>query len=55
MKRLCSCPAAEPGLYSCALAGLSITLLAMIVALIPPPGTSNVWIHEAKLGAVRSS
>ena len=29
--------------------GLSITLFAMIVALIPPPGTSDVWLHEAKL------
>jgi glutamate:GABA antiporter len=30
--------------------GLAITLFAMIVALIPPPGTSQIWIHEAKLG-----
>ena len=32
------------------LCGLSITLFAMIVALIPPPGTSDIWIHEAKVG-----
>jgi len=30
--------------------GLGITIFAMIVALIPPPGTVNIWIHEAKLG-----
>jgi hypothetical protein len=29
--------------------GVSITLLAMIVAMIPPPGTPDVWLHEAKL------
>jgi hypothetical protein len=28
---------------------MSVTLLAMIVALIPPPGTSDVWLHEAKV------
>ena len=29
--------------------GLLITLLAMIVATIPPPGTADVWLHEVKL------
>jgi amino acid transporter len=29
--------------------GLSITLFAMLVALIPPPGTSNILIHEMKV------
>jgi amino acid transporter len=29
--------------------GFSITLFAMVVALIPPPGTVNIWLHEAKL------
>jgi amino acid transporter len=29
--------------------GLSITLLAMLVAMIPPPGTSDIWVHEAKV------
>jgi amino acid transporter len=42
-------PGGRTGALFIALAGLSITLLAMIVALIPPPGTTNVWIHEAKL------
>lgn len=32
------------------LCGLGITIFAMIVALIPPPGTVNIWMHEAKLG-----
>ena len=32
------------------LCGLAITFLAMIVALVPPPGTSEIWVHEAKLG-----
>ena len=29
--------------------GLAITLFAMVVAIFPPPGTANVWLHEAKL------
>ena len=32
------------------LCGLSITVFAMIVALIPPPGTSDILIHEIKVG-----
>jgi amino acid transporter len=32
------------------LSGLGITIFAMIVALVPPPGTVNIWVHEAKLG-----
>jgi amino acid transporter len=29
--------------------GIAITLFAMFVALVPPPGTSDIWIHEAKV------
>ena len=30
--------------------GFAITLFAMALALIPPPGTTDTLIHEAKLG-----
>lgn len=30
--------------------GASITLFAMVVAMFPPPGTTQVWLHELKLG-----
>jgi hypothetical protein len=35
-------------------AGIAITIFAMIVAIVPPSGTSDVWLHELKLcgGAV---
>jgi amino acid transporter len=29
--------------------GVAITVFAMIVALIPPPGTVDIWVHETKL------
>jgi glutamate:GABA antiporter len=29
--------------------GIIITLFAMLVALIPPPATANIWLHEIKL------
>ncbi len=29
--------------------GTVITLFAMVVAVFPPPGTANVWLHETKL------
>ena len=29
--------------------GAVVTLFAMIVAVFPPPGTANVWLHETKL------
>jgi amino acid transporter len=32
------------------LCGLFITLFAMIVAMIPPPDTSDPWVYEAKVG-----
>src|SRR4051812_29241182 len=31
------------------LSGMMITLFAMVVAVFPPPGTANVWLHETKL------
>ena len=43
-------PGGPMGAIVIGLCGLSITLFAMIVALIPPPGTSDIWIHEAKVG-----
>ena len=43
-------PGGATGALIMGICGLSITLLAMMVALIPPPGTSHVWLHEAKLG-----
>src|SRR5438874_1895961 len=43
-------PGGPKGALVIGLCGLSITLFAMVVALIPPPGTSDIWIHEAKVG-----
>jgi len=43
-------PGGATGALIIGLCGLSITLFAMIVALIPPPGTSDILIHEAKVG-----
>jgi hypothetical protein len=31
------------------LGGLAITLFAMVVAMIPPPDTSDIWLYEAKV------
>jgi amino acid transporter len=42
-------PGGATGALVIGLCGLSITLFAMIVAMIPPPGTSDIWIHEAKV------
>ena len=42
-------PGGRNGALIIGLCGLSITLFAMIVAMIPPPGTANTWIHEAKV------
>jgi protein-S-isoprenylcysteine O-methyltransferase Ste14 len=42
-------PGGANGALIIGLCGLSITLFAMIVAMIPPPGTSDIWIHEAKV------
>ena len=41
------------GRFGAVLAGISgaaITLFAMVVALFPPAGTTQVWLHELKLG-----
>jgi amino acid transporter len=43
-------PGGETGVLVIGLCGLSITLFAMVLAMIPPPGTSDIWIHEAKVG-----
>ncbi|MEY2497036.1 MAG: glutamate:GABA antiporter [Verrucomicrobiota bacterium] len=43
-------PGGATGALIIGLCGVSITLLAMIVALIPPPGTADILIHEAKVG-----
>ncbi|MFL6589841.1 MAG: APC family permease [Chthoniobacterales bacterium] len=42
----------RPGKFfrvAAALSGLMLTLFAMVVAVIPPPDTVNVWLHETKL------
>jgi amino acid transporter len=43
-------PGGTTGALVSGLCGLAMTLFAMIVALIPPPGTPEIWVHEAKLG-----
>jgi len=42
-------PGGATGAVVIGLGGLSITLFAMLVAMIPPPGTVDVWGHEAKV------
>ncbi len=42
-------PGGSKGALVVGLCGLLITVFAMVVAVIPPPGTSNVWVHEFKL------
>jgi amino acid transporter len=42
-------PGGATGAWIAGISGLSITLLAMIVAMIPPPGTSAVWLYETKV------
>jgi glutamate:GABA antiporter len=43
-------PGGATGALIAGICGLSITLFAMIVAMIPPPGTSDIWLYEAKVG-----
>ena len=43
-------PGGKAGALTAGISGFGITLFAMVVALFPPPGTTNVWLHEAKLG-----
>jgi amino acid transporter len=49
-EKLLLVPGGAAGALISGLCGLSITLFAMVVAMIPPPGTSDIWIYEAKLG-----
>lgn len=42
-------PGGATGALVAGICGLAITLFAMLVAMIPPPGTSDIWIHEAKV------
>jgi amino acid transporter len=42
-------PGGPGGALVIGLCGTSITLFAMIVALIPPPGTADIWLHEGKV------
>jgi len=43
-------PGGKAGTLLAGAAGFGITLFAMVVALFPPPGTIQVWLHELKLG-----
>jgi amino acid transporter len=43
-------PGGRIGAIVAGLFGFGITLFAMILAMIPPPGTPDTLIHEAKLG-----
>ena len=43
-------PGGKAGALIAGVSGFGITLFAMIVALFPPPGTTNIWLHETKLG-----
>ncbi len=42
-------PGGATGALIIGLCGLSITLFAMVVAMVPPPGTSDIWTYEAKV------
>ena len=42
-------PGGAAGALIIGLCGLAITLFAMVVAMIPPPGTSDIWLYEAKV------
>ena len=42
-------PGGIAGAIATGVAGIAITIFAMIVAIIPPPGTADVWLHELKL------
>jgi amino acid transporter len=43
-------PGGKRGALVAGISGFGITLFAMVVALFPPPGTTDIWLHEAKLG-----
>jgi amino acid transporter len=42
-------PGGATGALIIGLGGLAITLFAMVVAMIPPPDTSDIWLYEAKV------
>jgi len=42
-------PGGVTGALIIGLCGLAITLFAMVVAMIPPPDTSDIWLYEAKV------
>ncbi|MFL6542541.1 MAG: hypothetical protein ACJ8I9_05195, partial [Chthoniobacterales bacterium] len=42
-------PGGLTGAVIAGVAGIAITIFAMIVALIPPAGTTQIWLHELKL------
>ena len=42
-------PGGQGGALLFGLSGFAITLFAMVVAVIPPPGTVGLWLHETKL------
>jgi amino acid transporter len=42
-------PGGATGALIIGLCGLAITLFAMVVAMIPPPGTSDPWMFETKV------
>jgi amino acid transporter len=43
-------PGGKAGALLAGVSGFGITLFAMVVAMFPPPGTTEVWLHEVKLG-----
>jgi amino acid transporter len=43
-------PGGRFGALLAGISGAAITLFAMVVAMFPPPGTTQVWLHELKLG-----
>jgi hypothetical protein len=43
-------PGGRVGVLVAGVSGFGITLFAMALAMIPPPGTTDTLIHEAKLG-----
>jgi len=43
-------PGGKAGVLLSGMSGFGITLFAMVVAMFPPPGTAEIWLHELKLG-----
>jgi amino acid transporter len=42
-------PGGVVGGWAIGLSGLCLTLVAMVLAMIPPPGTANPWLFRAKV------